>query len=123
MVRIVRLLLGLALVLLIMDFAVTNRTSVEVSLAPLPIVLPLPLYAVFLGGLVIGAIIGGLMLWVGTLTRGNEARRLKSRVWALENQLNILKEQDAKREAEARPAPRPAQPAAGTTLALPKATA
>ena len=123
MVRIVRLLLGLVLVLLIMDFAVANRTSVEVSLAPLPINQPLPVYAVFLIGLVVGAVIGGLMIWIGTLTRAGEARRLRSRVWSLENQLNILKEQDDQRRAAAtRPAPRPAAPGAGTP-ALPKLTA
>ena len=124
MVRIIRLLLGLVLVLLIMDFAVANRTSVEVSLAPLPISQPLPLYAVFLIGMVLGAIIGGLMIWVGTLSRASEARRLKGRVWALENQLNILKEQEQKRQAAAqRPAARPASPAGGGVPALPKLTA
>lgn len=124
MVRIVRLLLGLVLVLLIMDFAVANRTSVEVSLAPLPITQPLPLYAVFLIGLVVGALIGGLMIWIGTLGRVGEARRLTKRIWALENQLSILKQQEEKRQAAAeRPAGKANSPTAGGVPALPKLTA
>ncbi len=124
MVRIVRLLLGLVLVLLIIDFAVANRAIVEISLAPLPLQFPLPVYMVFLLGLVIGALIGGLMLWLGAFSRMAEARRMRNRVWALENQLNILKEQEQKRQAAAqRPAARPASPAGGGVPALPKLTA
>ena len=54
MIKILRVLLGLLGLVVVVAFAVANRMPVAVSLAPLPIVLELPVYGVFLLGLVLG---------------------------------------------------------------------
>lgn len=100
MAKILRLLLGLVAVVVIMAFAVANRTPVAVGFAPLPGTIELPVYGVFLLGLVLGVLIGGIGVWFGSLRKGREARRMRNRVWALENQLNVLKQREEKAEAE-----------------------
>jgi uncharacterized integral membrane protein len=100
MARSLRLLLGLAALIVIVAFAIANRTPVDVSFAPLPANLELPLYGVFLIGLTVGVLIGGIGVWLGSLARRRQARRLRGKVWALENQLQILKQQEEKARAE-----------------------
>ncbi len=99
MVRSLRLLLGLVALIVIVAFAVANRTPVDVSFAPLPGTIELPLYGTFLFGLVIGVLVGGIGVWLGGLAARHRARRLRSQVWALENQLSLLK-QEEKAQAE-----------------------
>jgi lipopolysaccharide assembly protein A len=100
MVRSLRLLLGLVALVVIMAFAIANRTPVDISFAPLPVTLELPVYGAFLFGLVIGVLIGGIGVWLGGLAERHRARRLRNKVWALENQLNLLKQQEDKAQAE-----------------------
>ena len=100
MTRMIRLLLGLVALIVIMTFAIANRTPVEVSLAPFPIMVELPVYGVFLLGMVIGALLGGLGVWISSLRKGREARRMRNRAWALENQLNVAKRREEKAQAE-----------------------
>jgi len=100
MVRIVRLLLGLAALIVIMVFAIANNRPIDVSFWPLPILIELPVYGVFLLGLVIGVLVGGFGVWLGGHAYRRDARRLRSKVWALENQLNIIRQQEEKAQAE-----------------------
>ena len=100
MVRIVRLLLGLVALIVIVAFAVANRQPVDISFAPFPITVELPLYGAFLFGLVVGVLVGGIGVWLGGLSRRRQARRLRSKVWALENQLQLLKQQEERARAE-----------------------
>jgi lipopolysaccharide assembly protein A len=100
MARSLRLLLGLAALIVIVAFAIANRTPVDVSFAPLPTNIELPLYGVFLIGLVVGVLVGGTGVWLHSLTYRRQARRLRSKVRALENQLQILKEQEERARAE-----------------------
>jgi uncharacterized integral membrane protein len=100
MIRFVRLLLGLIVLIVIMTFAIANRAPVEVSFAPLPIMIELPVYGVFLLGMVLGAFLGGVGVWIGSLRKGREARRMRNRAWALENQLNLAKRREERAEAE-----------------------
>jgi uncharacterized integral membrane protein len=100
MMRILRLLIGLLAVIAIVAFAVANRTPVEVSFAPLPLAMELPLYGVFLAGLVLGVLIGGFGVWMSALRRRWENRRMRNKVWALENQLNVIRQQGERAEAE-----------------------
>jgi putative membrane protein len=100
MTRLLRLLLGLAALLVIIGFAVANRTPVDVGLAPLPGAIELPVYGVFLLGLVLGALIGGIGVWLSGLAKRREAKRVRNRLWALENQANVLKKQSQKAEAD-----------------------
>ena len=100
MVRILRLLLAFVALVIIVTFAIANRTPVEVSFAPLPAATELPVYGVFLLGLVLGALIGGFGMWLGRLGLRREARRLRNRLWAVENQISLLKQQEEKAHAE-----------------------
>jgi len=114
MIRSLRLLLGLVALIVIVTFAIANRTPVDVSFAPFPLTIELPLYGAFLFGLVIGVLVGGIGVWLGGLGQRREARRLRSRVWALENQLRVQKQQEDKARAERYSAQqRVALPAAG----------
>ena len=94
MIGILRVLLALVGLIVVMAFAIANRTPVEVSFAPLPIVIELPVYGVFLLGLVLGGLIGGLAVWLGGVPERRRARRLRNKVWALENQMAVLKQQE-----------------------------
>jgi uncharacterized integral membrane protein len=100
MIRTLRLLLGLVALLVIVAFAIANRTPVDVSFAPLPVLVELPLYGVFLLGLTIGVLIGGSAVWIGGLAERRRAKRLRGRIWALENQLRLQKQQEEKARAE-----------------------
>jgi putative membrane protein len=106
MTRLVRLVLGLAGLVVIVVFAIANRAPVEVSFAPFPVQVELPVYGVFLLGLVLGGLIGGSAAWLAGHRHRRDARRLRKRVWALENQLEVLKRQERSARAEAYPAPR-----------------
>ena len=106
MARILRLLLGLAALIVIVAFAIANRTPVDVSFAPLPGSIELPLYGVFLIGLVAGVLVGGVGVWLHGLGLPARARRLRRKVRALENQIEILKEREEKARAERYTAPK-----------------
>ena len=94
MIKILRVVLGLVALVVVVAFAVANRTPVAVSLAPLPIVLELPVYGVFLLGLVLGALLGGIALWLGGARHRWRARRLRNQVGALESQMAVLKKRE-----------------------------
>jgi uncharacterized integral membrane protein len=100
MVRSLRQLLGLVALIVIVAFAVANRTPVDVSFAPLPVTIELPVYGAFLFGLIVGVLVGGIGVWLGGLAQRHEARRTRNKLWALENQLNLLKQQEEKAQAE-----------------------
>jgi lipopolysaccharide assembly protein A len=100
MIKALRVLLGLAGLIVIVAFAVANRTPVEVSFAPLPTVIELPVYGVFLLGLVLGGLLGGIAVWLADARYRRQARRLRNKVWALENQVTVLRRQDETARAE-----------------------
>lgn len=100
MMRILRLVLGLLALIVIMVFAIANRTVAPVSLFPFPIMVELPVYGIFLLGLAVGLLVGGIWIWLGSLAKRREASRMRNKVWALENQLNLLKQQEEKARAE-----------------------
>ncbi len=101
MIKILRLLLGLAGLVVIVAFSVSNRAMVEMGLWPLPGTITVQLYWVFLFGLAIGVVLGGIGAWLGGWKKRREGRRMRNKAWALQNQLNALKEQEQKAEARA----------------------
>jgi lipopolysaccharide assembly protein A len=115
MTRLVRFVLGLAGLVVIVAFAIANRMPVEVSFAPFPVVLELPVYGVFLLGLVLGGVIGGSAAWLGGHGYRRDARRMRNKVWALENQVAVLKKQDRSAQAEGYPAGRGMVPQGGSS--------
>ena len=106
MTKFLRALLAIAALLVIVAFAVANRTPVPVSFAPLPILIELPVYGVFLLGLVLGGLIGGLALWLSGIPQRLQARRTRKKVSALENQVAVLQKREQRARAESRPAQR-----------------
>jgi uncharacterized integral membrane protein len=106
MIKALRVLVGLFGLLVIVAFAIANRAPVEVSFAPLPIVIELPVYGVFLLGLVMGGLLGGAAVWLGSARYRRQARRLRRRTSALESQVSVLKKQEQTARAEDYPAER-----------------
>jgi uncharacterized integral membrane protein len=100
MTKILRTLLALVALLVIVAFAVANRTPVPVSFAPLPILIELPVYGVFLLGLVLGGLIGGLALWLSGIPQRFRARRMRKKVSALDSQVAALQEREQRARAE-----------------------
>jgi lipopolysaccharide assembly protein A len=103
MTKLLRTLLALVALIAIVAFAVANRTPVPVSFAPLPILMELPVYGVFLLGLVLGSLIGGLALWLSGIPQRFRARRMRKRVSALENQVAVLQKREQRALAESYP--------------------
>jgi uncharacterized integral membrane protein len=114
MTKILRTLLALAALIAIVAFAIANRTPVPVSFAPLPILMELPVYGVFLLGLVLGGLIGSLALWLSGIPQRFRARRMRKRVSALENQVAVLQKREQRAGAESYSAERGIM-AAGTS--------
>jgi uncharacterized integral membrane protein len=106
MTKLLRTLLALAALIVIVTFAVANRTPVLVSFAPLPTVVELPVYGVFLLGLVLGGVIGGLALWLSGIPQRFRARRMRKKVSALESQVAVLQKREQRARAESYPAQR-----------------
>ena len=115
MTKILRTLLALAALIVIVTFAIANRTPVPVSFAPLPTLVELPVYGVFLLGLVLGGLIGGVALWLSGIPQRFQAWRMRKQVSALESQIALLKqEQERRARVESYPAQREVA-AAGTS--------
>ena len=100
MIKFLRIVLALAGLIVIVAFAIANRMPVAVSFAPLPIVIELPVYGVFLLGLVLGGLLGGIAVWLGGVPGRHRARRMRNKVWALENQMTVLKKQEQTARAQ-----------------------
>lgn len=101
MTKIIRLLLGLIGLIVVISFAVSNRETVSMALWPLPETFEVQLFWVFMFGLVVGAVLGGLGSWLGGMRRRGEARRARRRADSLEAQLSAIKAQQEAAEARA----------------------
>jgi uncharacterized integral membrane protein len=97
MIKLLRLIVGIVALVVIIAFAIANRGMVEVGLAPFPTTIELPVYGVFLLGLVVGVLVGGTGAWLAGHARRREARRTRNRAWALQNEVDVLK-REAERE-------------------------
>jgi uncharacterized integral membrane protein len=100
MIKLLRLIIGIVALVVIIAFAIANRGVVEVGLAPFPTTIELPVYGVFLFGLVIGVLVGGAGVWLAGHARRREARKARNRAWALENQLDVLKREAEREQAK-----------------------
>lgn len=101
MIKIFRILLGLAGIIIIGAFAVSNRGIVEMGLWPLPSTIEVQLFWVFLFGLAVGIILGGIGAWLGGMKKRRVGRQMRNKAWALENQVKVMKEQQQAAEAKA----------------------
>ncbi|MSP20607.1 MAG: LapA family protein [Alphaproteobacteria bacterium] len=68
-------------------FAANNHERTFVQFTPLPYEMQLPLYALILGAIVLGLVIGGLAAWIGQHRWHAQARTLHRRVKHLEGEI------------------------------------
>jgi lipopolysaccharide assembly protein A len=99
MIKLLRLIIGIVALVVIIAFAIANRGVVQVGLVPFPTTIELPVYGVFLFGLVVGVLVGGIGVWLGGHAKRRDARKLRRRAWALENQLNVQKREADREQA------------------------
>ncbi|MEK0084448.1 lipopolysaccharide assembly protein LapA domain-containing protein [Benzoatithermus flavus] len=92
MIKLLRLLLALVGVIVIVVLAVDNRAPVQVAFWPLPFDIEVPLYGVLLFGLILGALLGGVAMWLSSLSDRREVRALRRRVRAVEYQEKLQRE-------------------------------
>jgi putative membrane protein len=79
-----RLLVTLPLLIAVVVFAVANRSPVMVNFWPFPWVAELPLYVVAFGTFFLGAVSGGLAVWLGGVRKRRRDRRLAAERTSLE---------------------------------------
>ena len=101
MIKILRLLLGLAGLVIVVSFAVSNRQPVDMALWPLPETISVQLFWVFLFGLVVGAVLGGLGTWLGGMRKRRDGRQMRRKAEDLEGQLRAIRQQQEAAEAKA----------------------
>lgn len=94
MIKLLRILLAVVGLVVIVILAVDNRAPVAVSFWPLPFTYQVPLYWVFLFGLILGAILGGISFWLSAWAYRSEARAMRRRVRAIEYQERLKRERE-----------------------------
>jgi uncharacterized integral membrane protein len=92
MLKLIRVLLALVGAVLIIVLSVDNRQDVPVVFWPLPFSLEVPLYWVLLFGLCLGAIMGGLAMWLSHVSARRETRALRRKVRAVDYQEKLARE-------------------------------
>jgi uncharacterized integral membrane protein len=91
--RIVAVIILVPLAIVIVAFAVANRQSVTVSFDPFSAEAPaaslsLPLFALVIGLLIVGVIIGGVASWLGQGRWRGAARRFERELQVLRGKLS-----------------------------------
>ena len=94
MTKLLTFLLAILGAIVIIVLSVDNRQPVDLVFWPLPFTYQLPLYVVFLLGLVLGAVLGGAATWLSAHSRRREARALRRKVRAVEYQDRVRRERE-----------------------------
>lgn len=102
MLKLVRTLLGIVGVVLVTIFALANRGPVDIDLLALPQPVTVPVYSLFLAGLLGGALLGGIATWLGGWRGRRESRLARRRLAALEARERERLESEAAARAERR---------------------
>ncbi|MCS6876813.1 MAG: lipopolysaccharide assembly protein LapA domain-containing protein [Geminicoccaceae bacterium] len=92
MLRLVRTIAALVGVMAITVFALANRAPVAVDLLLTPGKIEVPLYALFLSGLIVGCALGAVGTWLSGLPLRREARRIRRRLAELESRERLRAE-------------------------------
>lgn len=77
-------------------FAVANRQVTDVSLAPFPASLEIPVYLLVLAALALGVVVGGGSHWFAAGSQRRRARHDRRKLAAVERERDELKERRAK---------------------------
>ncbi len=83
----IRSLIALILTAIIAIFAVMNREDASVMWSPFHDVIILPLYAVILGSLLSGFLMGGFAVWINDSGLRKTRRQQKKKIKGLEKEL------------------------------------
>jgi lipopolysaccharide assembly protein A len=86
-----RLLILSPLLILLVLFALTNTSPVQLSIWPTDYSIQAPLSLAILGAMAIAFLIGGALVWLSELTQRRRARRAEYAVRLLEEQIRELK--------------------------------
>jgi len=94
--KIIWTLIVVPLAVVIIVFAVANRTTVTVSFDPFSSATPayavtLPLFVIIFVVLIFGVLVGGLAAWIGQAKWRRGARRLEADVRALRQELDVIR--------------------------------
>jgi len=81
--------------LVVVVFAIANRTTITVNFWPLPWIAQMPLYLVILGSLLAGFLVGAAIAWLSAGRRRQEARATAERLRGLTAELAQLQRQQA----------------------------
>jgi len=92
----------LAVAVLLMLFAVSNREIVPLALWPLPAEVDLPVYLLVLAALFAGFVVGAIAAWIGGHRLRRELWRRRRRIAALERELAATQSQLGNQADEAR---------------------
>lgn len=99
MIKLSTWLLGFPLAIVIIVFAISNRTSVDFELWPFPYTVNMPVYVAVLGVSVPAFIFGGFISWVSGGKVRKENRKRAKRIKELEKQIAQIKK-DTEKEQE-----------------------
>jgi len=91
MLRWLSLLVTIPVTVLVVLFAVSNRTAVEAQLFPLPFSIQAPLYLYVLLALILGLLTGSAVTWIYGHNARAAARRESKRAARLEKELIELR--------------------------------
>ena len=67
-------ILMLPVAIAVVSFALANRATVAVDLWPLAYTLEVPVFALVLGSVIAGLVLGGMVSWISTADRRRKAR-------------------------------------------------
>jgi lipopolysaccharide assembly protein A len=85
--RLIRWIGGVLVAVVLILFAVSNRTAVPLRIEPLPFQIEPPLYAALLGSLFIGFVIGGIAAWLSGSKWRRRARQAERKAAQAESEL------------------------------------
>lgn len=85
--RFITWLVGVAVAIFVVTFAVSNRTPVSVTVWPFPFALDLGLYIIILGAVLMGFGVGVLVTWVAAGKHRRQVRRQRVEIRNLEAEL------------------------------------
>jgi len=89
--RLIVRILVLAVALVAVLFALSNREPVELSVWPLPFEVRLPLFLALIGALTLGVMIGAALVWLGQARHRRRARAGQSAVVRQQREIEALR--------------------------------